>query len=237
MSGSSTSGVVLWEGADERAGTKAWGRHQGLGWTTPSRGGGPISSPRGSGSWAPARADQPRGCHGLSPSWAIQARETADEHPIQTAAAEGDKNWVDPIIGLRTIWTLGERLSLIAAGDIGGTSENSDYSWQAIGLVGYRFGLFGTNNANLVAGYRALHQKYHRRQDHNLLNHMSRQPFVAGDRRSPTLSHFDPITSVAMRLVGQKARKCLSFLTKWRGLGDRLCWAAEGSHARRFLQW
>ena len=74
--------------------------------------------------------------------------------------AEGDKNWVDPIIGLRTIWTLGDRFSLIAAGDIGGTSTNSDYSWQAIGLVGYRFGLFGTNNANLIAGYRALHQKY-----------------------------------------------------------------------------
>jgi len=74
--------------------------------------------------------------------------------------SEADKNWVDPIIGLRTIWTLGERLSLAAAGDIGGTSESSDYSWQAIGLVGYRFGLFGTNNANLIAGYRALHQKY-----------------------------------------------------------------------------
>ena len=74
--------------------------------------------------------------------------------------AEGDKNWVDPIIGLRTIWTLGDRLSLAVAGDIGGTSQNSDYSWQAIGLVGYRFGLLGTNNANLLAGYRALHQKY-----------------------------------------------------------------------------
>ena len=74
--------------------------------------------------------------------------------------AEGDKNWVDPIVGLRTIWKLGDRLSLLAAADIGGTSQNSDYSWQAIGLVGYRFGLFGTNNANLLAGYRALHQKY-----------------------------------------------------------------------------
>ncbi len=74
--------------------------------------------------------------------------------------AEANKNWVDPIVGLRTIWTLGERLSLTVAGDLGGTSQNSDYSWQAIGIVGYRFGLFGTNNANLVAGYRALHQKY-----------------------------------------------------------------------------
>ncbi len=74
--------------------------------------------------------------------------------------AEGDKQWVDPIIGLRTIWTLGERLSLLVASDVGGTSQNSDYSWEAVGVVGYRFGLFGTNNANLLAGYKALHQKY-----------------------------------------------------------------------------
>jgi hypothetical protein len=84
------------------------------------------------------------------PDLGVNAKRTADS----------DQNWVDPIVGLRTIWTLGDRLSLLAAGDIGGTSENSDYSWQAIGLVGYRFGLFGTNNANLLAGYRALHQKY-----------------------------------------------------------------------------
>ena len=74
--------------------------------------------------------------------------------------AEGDQNWVDPIVGLRTIWTLGERLSLLVAGDVGGTSQDDDYSWQALGVVGYRFGLFGTNNANLLAGYKALHQKY-----------------------------------------------------------------------------
>jgi hypothetical protein len=35
---------------------------------------------------------------------------------------------------------LGERLSLLVAGDIGGTSQNSDYSWDALGVVGYRFG-------------------------------------------------------------------------------------------------
>ena len=74
--------------------------------------------------------------------------------------AEGDKQWVDPIIGLRTSWNLGQRWSLVLAGDVGGTSTNSDYSAQAFGLIGYRFGLFGDNNANLLAGYRVLHQKY-----------------------------------------------------------------------------
>ena len=71
-----------------------------------------------------------------------------------------DEHWVDPIVGLRTAWTLGERLSLILAGDVGGTSTNSQYSAQGVGLIGYRFGLFGQDNANLVVGYRALHQKY-----------------------------------------------------------------------------
>ena len=73
---------------------------------------------------------------------------------------EADQHWVDPIVGLRTAWTLGERFSLILAGDVGGTSTNSQYSAQGVGLIGYRFGLFGQDNANLVVGYRALHQKY-----------------------------------------------------------------------------
>ena len=47
------------------------------------------------------------------PDLGVNAKRTADS----------DKNWVDPIIGLRTIWTLGDRLNLIAAGDIGGTSR------------------------------------------------------------------------------------------------------------------
>ena len=56
------------------------------------------------------------------PALGVDARRTT----------EGDEHWVDPIVGLRTVWTLGERLSLILAGDVGGTSRNSDYSAQAI---------------------------------------------------------------------------------------------------------
>jgi hypothetical protein len=74
--------------------------------------------------------------------------------------AEGDEHWVDPIVGLRTAWTLGERWSLVAAGDVGGVSTSDQYSAEAFGLVGYRFGLFGEGDANLLAGYRVLKQKY-----------------------------------------------------------------------------
>jgi len=72
----------------------------------------------------------------------------------------GDKDWVDPIIGLRTIWDLSDRWSVTLAGDIGGFGVGSDFTWQAIGLVGYRFGLFGENDARVLGGYRALYQDY-----------------------------------------------------------------------------
>ena len=73
---------------------------------------------------------------------------------------EGSEHWVDPIVGVRTGWTLGERWSLVLAGDVGGISTSDQYSAEAFGLAGYRFGLFGENNANLLAGYRVLKQKY-----------------------------------------------------------------------------
>ena len=84
------------------------------------------------------------------PDLGINARRTA----------EGDEHWVDPIVGLRTKWTLGDRWSLMLAGDVGGTSTSDQYSAEAFGLAGYRFGLFGANNANFLAGYRVLKQKY-----------------------------------------------------------------------------
>jgi len=71
-----------------------------------------------------------------------------------------DKHRVDPIVGLRTLWNLGGRFSLVVAGDVGGISTSDQYSWQAWSVVGYRFGLFGEDNATFLIGYRALHQKY-----------------------------------------------------------------------------
>ena len=73
---------------------------------------------------------------------------------------EGDEHWVDPIVGLRTAWTLGEHWNFVLAGDVGGISTSDQYSAEAWGLVGYRFGLLGEGNANLLAGYRVLKQKY-----------------------------------------------------------------------------
>jgi hypothetical protein len=72
----------------------------------------------------------------------------------------GDEEWVDPIVGLRTLWQLTPRWGVTAAGDIGGFGVGSDFAWMATGLVTYRFGLFGDDNAKFGAGYRALYQDY-----------------------------------------------------------------------------
>jgi len=73
-----------------------------------------------------------------------------------------DKHWVDPIVGVRTLWELTPKWNINVLGDVGGfgVSGKSDFSWQAAGLMGYRFGLFGDDDANVLAGYRALYQNY-----------------------------------------------------------------------------
>jgi hypothetical protein len=71
-----------------------------------------------------------------------------------------NKSWVEPLLGVRTIWDLSERWTITAAGDIGGVAFGSDFAWDAFGLIGYRFSLFGEDNARVLAGYRALSQDY-----------------------------------------------------------------------------
>lgn len=73
---------------------------------------------------------------------------------------DGDQDWIDPIVGLRTIWQLDERWSLTALGDIGGFGVGSDFTWHSAALVGYRLSLFADNDSRFLVGYRALHQDY-----------------------------------------------------------------------------
>ena len=84
------------------------------------------------------------------PDFGIEAQRTTEQ----------DQHWVDPIVGIRTGWSLGERWSLVLAGDVGGISTSDQYSAEAWSTIGYRFGLFGSDNATALAGYRVLKQKY-----------------------------------------------------------------------------
>lgn len=73
---------------------------------------------------------------------------------------EGDQDWIDPLVGLRTLWDLSERWTLALEGAVGGFGVGSDFAWHAHGLIGYGFGLFGQDNATVFGGYRALSQDY-----------------------------------------------------------------------------
>lgn len=73
---------------------------------------------------------------------------------------DADEEWVEPIVGFRSIWQFTPSWSLSTITDIGGFGVGSDFAWQATGLIGYQFGLFGDADARALVGYKALHQDY-----------------------------------------------------------------------------
>jgi hypothetical protein len=72
------------------------------------------------------------------------------------ASASQDKNWIDPILGVRSQWNINERFFLAAKGDIGGFGVSSDFVWQAQATLGYNF----TENVFAELGYRYLQTDY-----------------------------------------------------------------------------
>ena len=73
----------------------------------------------------------------------------------QTRNVDGDKSWVEPLIGVRTLWDLSERWTINLLGDIGGVAFGSDFAWNVFGPLFSK-----ENNATVFAGYRALSQDY-----------------------------------------------------------------------------
>lgn len=68
----------------------------------------------------------------------------------------GSKNWIDPIVMLRTRYALAEKVFLTLSGDIGGFGVGSDLTWQLAGSVGYAL----TDKVDLLLGYRHLDVDY-----------------------------------------------------------------------------
>lgn len=64
--------------------------------------------------------------------------------------------WIDPIIGVRLEADITEKLLFNIRSDIGGFSVGSDFSWNALGVFGYRF----TKDITGLFGYRALYVDY-----------------------------------------------------------------------------
>ena len=67
-----------------------------------------------------------------------------------------DKNWVDPIVGLRLHTPGNRRVSFGVYGEIGGFGAGSDFEWQLFPRVGFRL----TETASLEFGWRWLDMDY-----------------------------------------------------------------------------
>lgn len=73
---------------------------------------------------------------------------------------QGSESWVDPLVGVRTVWNLTRHWNLMVSGNIGGFGVGSDLAWEALGTVGYRFHFCPKVTGNVLLGYRALYQDY-----------------------------------------------------------------------------
>jgi hypothetical protein len=73
-----------------------------------------------------------------------------------TANPSQKTGWVDPFIGASLNADITERLLFNIRGDVGGFGVGSDFSWNALGVLGYRF----TKDITGLFGYRALYVDY-----------------------------------------------------------------------------
>jgi len=73
---------------------------------------------------------------------------------------DGDKSWVDPIVGGRMTYVLSPQWMVSVLGDIGGFGVGSDFAWMVTAGVGYNFKAFGDRDSQFYAGYRAMNMDY-----------------------------------------------------------------------------
>jgi hypothetical protein len=65
----------------------------------------------------------------------LQAKVGATGPQDQLQEGRKDEDWVDPVIGVRYTWPLGDRWSAALRGDIGGFGVGSDLAWQGIATL------------------------------------------------------------------------------------------------------
>jgi hypothetical protein len=80
---------------------------------------------------------------------------------------EKTNDFIDPFVGLRCRISLSDRVQLSLRGDVGGfdlSDDMSDFTWQAVGLLGYDL----TEGTTLYGGYRALGIDYEEDSDNEV---------------------------------------------------------------------
>jgi hypothetical protein len=79
-----------------------------------------------------------------------------DVSRIKDRSASANKNWADPIVGLRGQWNMDDSWYLAGKGDIGGFGVSSDFTWNLQATVGYNF----TERFSAEVGYRYFDTDY-----------------------------------------------------------------------------
>lgn len=70
--------------------------------------------------------------------------------PNNTAKASKSEDWLDPLIGFRARWDLGNKWGMTVYGDLGGIAFGSDLTWQGLATVDYQI----NHKMNVGVGWR-----------------------------------------------------------------------------------
>lgn len=74
----------------------------------------------------------------------------------ETLRGSAGEHWIDPIVGIRYTWNLGDAWSIVWRGDVGGLGIGSDFTWHTTAYANWRFG----EHASLAVGFRYLDVDY-----------------------------------------------------------------------------
>ena len=88
-------------------------------------------------------------------------------------AAEGSKDWVDPVLGLRFTWEMTENWTMRLRGDLGGFGAGSDIVSSAVWTIEYSI----TEMFSLKAGYRFMKGEF---EDQDFVHDVSLSGFGLG---------------------------------------------------------
>jgi hypothetical protein len=78
------------------------------------------------------------------------------EGPLNLPTVSQDRDWIDPLVGLRFTTPIGERWNFQVSGDVGGFGLGSDLAINFWPMVGYEL----SDSAQLAFGYRAVYTDY-----------------------------------------------------------------------------
>jgi hypothetical protein len=73
-----------------------------------------------------------------------------------TISGKASEDWIDPLVGVRYSWPLGDKWTLVWRGDIGGFGVGSDFSWHTTAYASWQV----AEQGNVLIGYRHMDVDY-----------------------------------------------------------------------------